>query len=602
VGAIAASLEVDSSIAVRHVVNGLQAARYRGEVLETVTIGTAAVGVVNDPAFVDAAVAHAGRFATAIVGTIANHDDLVAELRSADVALIDDANPACTISQAFRVWGEDTCSKMRGDFAAVVSDGRRLWAFRDHLGSSPLFFHVDAKRAFVASEAKQVAAGTGISREPDLDAITSLFFGSERDDREPPCAIAGVERVPRASVTVLAPGAAVRTRRYWDPSALIESSTLDRAEVQDRLVELLRQAVERTVTGNDVVALSGGIDSPVVASFAAPAHLRRSGNPLPALSTLYPHARTVDESRYIEPIVDQLGLAWHTYIPQYRQLDDLQEWADRFDGPAPNVDTPALAEYLARARSLGARTVLFGEFAELLFDLRRHLEGHLVLGGHWIAAGRLLRSSHGRGTTWYRAVRSLLSDLVPLRAGIWYARRHGNAKRSAPDWIDPSYLPGSVHRPYAELPARRRWPEGQLHTALSPSSVSVELSSICASFYGIHLRRPLIDLDLWEFFLSLPAHVKYPDPVRKSIVRRAMRGRVPDVVLDRSDKTVFSEDVLGRANYPGLRKWILDTDFRMKGINYDLVTQRLENENLALKELDTLNHLASVHAFLDLWS
>lgn len=56
-----------------------------------------------------------------------------------------------------------------------------------------------------------------------------------------------------------------------------------------------------------------------------------------------------------------------------------------------------------------------------------------------------------------------------------------------------------------------------------------------------------------------------------------------------------------RANYPGPRKWILDTDVRMKGINHDLVAHQLESENLALKERKALNRLACVPAFLDPW-
>jgi len=116
------------------------------------------------------------------------------------------------------------------------------------------------------------------------------------------------------------------------------------------------------------------------------------------------------------------------------------------------------------------------------------------------------------------------------------------------------------------------------------------------------MRRPLVDVDLWEFLLSLPAHLKYPGPLGKTIIRDALRGRIPDQVLDRSDKTGFNEDIRQRTNYPALRKWILGTDFQLKGIRYSVLEQRLRGEDLDLGELNALGYLAGIHAFVDLLS
>jgi hypothetical protein len=39
----------------------------------------------------------------------------------------------------------------------------------------------------------------------------------------------------------------------------------------------------------------------------------------------------------------------------------------------------------------------------------------------------------------------------------------------------------------------------------------MEAGEICATLAGVTVGRPFADIDLWEFFLSLPAEIKYPD-------------------------------------------------------------------------------------------
>src|SRR5215203_405729 len=60
------------------------------------------------------------------------------------------------LARAFHEHGEQTPGLMRGAYAAVVSDGSQLWAWRDQVGQIPLFYRWDGAKAWVASEAKQV--------------------------------------------------------------------------------------------------------------------------------------------------------------------------------------------------------------------------------------------------------------------------------------------------------------------------------------------------------------------------------------------------------------------------------------------------------------
>ena len=54
-------------------------------------------------------------------------------------------------------------------------------------------------------------------------------------------------------------------------------------------------------------------------------------------------------------------------------------------------------------------------------------------------------------------------------------------------------------------------------------------------------------------FHLAPAEDKAPEHGRKKLVRKLLRGKVPDVILDRKHKTGFDESILARVDYDSLR-------------------------------------------------
>ena len=224
----------------------------------------------------------------------------------------------------------------------------------------------------------------------------------------------------------------MQLERYWKPESLLETADLSGIEMQERFDELLGQAVSRCLTGHDLISLSGGIDSPAVAAFAAPRHLELSGQPLQALTAVYPRFRSVDERPYVELLADRFAIPLQTFEPQANPLGDLAEWVALADGPYPAASLALYAEYYRRRRELGFRTVLSGEHAEFVFALNWFLIEHLAharasrapCGGSSTSAGR--RASRSR--------RSLaLRPLARSRAGC---SPRGNAEAR------PAYRPG----------------------------------------------------------------------------------------------------------------------------------------------------------------
>jgi len=576
----------------------LAAAPHRGSSITLRALGNCVVGVANRPDFVDSSVSTPGSLIAALSGGLDNVTDLHKIITAAGFP---PASPAAAdvVVAAFRAFGPDAPNRMRGTFAGVVTDGRTVWCFRDHIGFRPLFYRDDSQAFIAASEPRQVIAGAQISEQPNLEVLELILYGGMRADT--PAALQGVSRLPQAT-TLTANGMPHTTaRRYWQPAELLESARLTSADIRYRFEELLAQAVARSLTGSDTVSLSGGLDSPAIAAFAAPEHRRRSGKPIGALSAVFPDLPAVDERRYIELVAHDLEIELHTYRPRARALDDVEQWCCRLGGPVPIVSVPELSEHYSLARELGFRNNLSGEFAEFVFGSPHHLATHLLTRRRWRALGRLLLTERRRGTAWRTLGRQLLSACVPGRFADWYLGLRGpDAPTRIPDWLDARRV-NAVSYGSDSLPSRRvRWSYEQLG-GFEGCTITMEADELCAALAGITVRRPFADIDLWEFFLSLPAELKCPDLRSKSLVRGLLRGRLPDAILDRRDKTVFNDHVMSQIDYWVLQRHLGDPSHQLPGVDYRRLAQRIEQRNFTRFDWFWAQELTRIHAFLKAW-
>lgn len=573
----------------------LGASPHRGTRTKTVSIGRAALGISDQRDVPDAGLAADTGLAVAFAGAIDNLTELARLTRPGDVDPT--VGAADVVLATFRRVGEELPTVLRGAYSIAVTDGDTLWTFRDHLGMGTLFYRDDPAAFYAASEAKQVVAGARIPYEPDLDVLEAIFY-SEYDDRTP-SALRGVHRLPKA-VLMRVDWDRARHRRYWVPERLIETARFDPADLAERFHRLMGQAVDRSLGGDDVIALSGGIDSPALAAYAATAHLERTGQPLASLSAVYPHMPSCDESEYIDIIAEDLGLRAHSFVRRRPTLDGLQEWVRLFDGPAPQWTVSQGEEFHREARKLGFRTIMTGEVAEFVIDARHHLLDHYLFNARMGPLVRYLELQRARGYAWKALGREIAGAVAPRWALSAYLLARHPKDVYRPDWLDPQpALERPHYRSYFQPPPRR-WFEGQL-TGFNGPGLSVEADSVAQQVNGVRTRRPWADVDLWEFFLSLRAEVKFPTTDSKGLVRSFLRGRVPDAILDRTDKTHFNEYVMSSIDYPSLRKWLVEPAYRVRGVQYGRLAEHLDAEDLRLYDYIWARDLAAVHAFLGLW-
>jgi hypothetical protein len=279
-------------------------------------------------------------------------------------------------------------------------------------------------------------------------------------------------------------------------------------------------------------------------------------------------------------------------------LDDVEHWVKLLDGPVDIVSIPETAESYSVARELGARMVMNGEIAEMLFESRGYLLDHLLSHGRLTAAAQLLAHWRKKGFRRRKLAREVVRAIGPPRLVSAYMYRRPRPYRGYPPWLDTEKF---VRRPpMSRRSPRERWAMMQTLPFEGPG-IGFEAEEICAAVCGVDPRRPFADVDLWQFVLSLPAEIKFPSDHTKPLLREAMRGLLPDELIFRRDKTFFDEFHLAKADYPTLRRLLVDSRHRLSGIDYGLLRDTLERQDMRVFELQWARDVAKIHAFLNQW-
>ena len=80
-----------------------------------------------------------------------------------------------------------------------------------------------------------------------------------------------------------------------------------------------------------------------------------------------------------------------------------------------------------------------------------------------------------------------------------------------------------------------------------------------------------------------------------------LRGRLPDPILDRRNKTLFDDHAMAQVDYPTLKRLLTEPRHRIPGVNYERLTQRIHQGNFTRFDWFWAKDLAWIHAFLNAW-
>jgi len=486
-------------------------------------------------------------------GEIYNHAEIRAELESlGGHRWKTDHSDTEVVVHAFEQWGIDCLEKFRGMFAIALWDARqrRLWLIRDRIGIKPLYYSIHHGRITFASEIKALLEDPDQQRSVHEEAL--YHYLSFLTTPAPQTLFEGISKLPCGTWLEVDEHGNLRTRRWWDvwdhTTPLVGVSE---QEICERLCAELRTAVRlRKVSDVPVgVFLSGGIDSSTNAALFSEGEQQRVKTFSIGYDGEYQSYR--NELHYARRMAEFVGADHHErLLTQDDLLNFLPEMVRLQDEPiADPVCVPVY--YVSKlARDHGVIVCQVGEGSDELFwgyplwKVKHRLQGMnqwpvpaglkrlglaaLTMLGHehTLQYEMLRRGAAGTPVFWSGAEafteahkQALLSPRLRKRfAGLtsWealeplYQRFRRNAwERSALHWMT-----------YSDL--NLRLPELLL--------MRVDKMSMGVSLEG---RVPFLDHKFVELAMSIPEAVKTRHGELKYILKKAVRGIIPDEFIDR---------------------------------------------------------------------
>lgn len=423
---------------------------------------------------------------------------------------------------AFIEWGAACLKRLNGIFAfGIWSEAdQSLFLARDRLGVKPLFYAQCGGAFLFGSEIKALLAHPAVRPEVDAEGLAEVFaLGPARTPGHG--VFRGIAEVKPGHYLIYNRNG-VRRQRYWTLESAPHPDDLEVTAARVR--ELFRDTVERQLVSDVPVCtlLSGGLDSSAITAVAAGAFARsgRSQAPLHTYSVDFAGNERHFQPNRFEPDADA-PWAWH--------VSGLLGTRHR----VVVIDTPELVEALraaTRARDLPGMADI--DASLLLFCRQIKKEATVALSGEcadevfggypWFHREEALAA----GTfPWSLATQWRTQVLAPeLRAIIrledYVAERYREALAEVPR------LPGEDGRE-----ARMR---EMFHLNLTRwMPTLLDRKDRMSMAVGLEVRVPFCDHRLVEYAWNIPWAMKNCGGQAKGILRRALRGILPDDVLDR---------------------------------------------------------------------
>jgi|RhiMethySRZTD1v2_1073278.scaffolds.fasta_scaffold202783_2 asparagine synthase (glutamine-hydrolyzing) len=518
-----------------------------------------------------------------------------------------------TIIHAFEEYGRDCVARLRGMFAFAIwnTRTRSLFLARDRLGKKPLFYARSCDRFVFASEIKAILADESIPIEVDpvaLDHYLALGYIPA-----PLSAFRGIQKLPPAHWLEFSEGK-LQIGRYWklryEPKQNLRLGDAI-AELRSNLAEAVRLRLVSDVPLG--VFLSGGIDSSAIVAFMA----RAMDTPVQTFSVGFEN-EGFDERPFARMVAERYGAQHTELLVNPKAIEILPKIVWHYDEPFG--DPSAVPSYaISELTRQYVKVVLNGDGGDENFaGYNRYVKNRRARRGDIIPlalrqnlAGKLQCLPEGwrqrQPLRKLATVAQAMAQEPERRYSRWFGQ-FGRDERQALYTEEFRHVIGCCDperlfvNAFAETDAED-WTDATLYTDINlylPEDLLVKMDRASMA-HSVEARSPFLDHVFMEFAATLPVGFKLAGGEKKRILRTALRGIVPDAILDRPKKGFD----------PPIAQW-LRTDLREMTHDILLAPRSLQrgyfnHERLQtlLVEHDTAQEDHSLHLWellmLELW-
>ncbi|HEY0961587.1 MAG TPA: asparagine synthase (glutamine-hydrolyzing) [Pseudomonadales bacterium] len=440
------------------------------------------------------------------------------------------------IVHAYEEYGTACVEHLRGMFGFALWDSvkRQLLVVRDRAGIKPLYYGEFGGRLLFASELKSILALGQVDRELNWSSVSHLFafLTTPRDES----IVKGVHKLEPGHLLIARPGQAPIVQRYWDMDFQPDYETTE-AQFVDKLRGLLEESVKLCMISDVPLGafLSGGIDSSSVVATMS----RLSDRPVKTFSIGF-REPAYDESAHARQVAEAFGTEHHELILDPDISGFLEDLAWHLDEPLG--DSSAIPTYMvSKLAAQHVKVVLSGDGGDELFAgyeryvVERNQRDRRVPG--------VVRSLGG-------FVSSLMPDGMKGRRFLRHLALTGNDR-----YVNSMTMFGRDDQRFlfcegiaSHMLKQDHWQDLAQYMSKEdhwlsrmqyldfkhylPLDILTKVDRMSMA-HSIEARVPLLDHKLCEFAATIPPEMKMQGNSTKHIFKKALRGILPDNVLDR---------------------------------------------------------------------
>lgn len=453
------------------------------------------------------------------------------------------------IVHGYEVWGDEVAAKLNGMFGFAIWDKKkeRLVIARDRMGIKPVYYAMLPHKLVFGSEIKAILADPTISQE--IDPVAVHDYLCMRYVPAPRSIYKSIRKLEPATLLIWEKGA-VRFRKYWDYKPSSNGTDKGLSYYMEKLDGLFDDAIKRQLVADVSLGtfLSGGLDSPTVTYYA------KKHKPDLMSFNIYFSEKSFSEregatqaARFLKTHHVEQEVTPHVQ-------DIIPHLIDAFDEPfgddsmVPTYFLTKLArQHMTVALSGDGGDELFGGYLTYVAD---KIAGVYKALPHFLSAGLIepvvnrLPSSFGRMGLDYKAKAFVAAAKrsSPYEHYGWteiFGPLHRERLYSTvlKDSVKEEVLAQNFVRAYEEAAPRQGlerflYVDQKTHLA-DEFLVKVDRMSMANS---LEVRPPFLDHRIVEFAADIPARYKLKGMTTKYILRRLMKGRLPDEIIHGAKK------------------------------------------------------------------
>jgi len=483
-----------------------------------------------------------GRYWITYNGEIYNFVELREELQSLGHTFRSHSDTEVLLA-AYSEWGVHCLNRLVGMFAFSILDRqtRRLLLARDFFGIKPLYYAAWQEGFAFASEIAPLLELPGVTREANALRLYD-YLRSGISDRGTDTFFIHIKQLPAAHYleVLLDHPQVAQPVRYWNVD-VGQKSEISFEEASKQLRELFMESVRLHLRSDVPVgaALSGGIDSSSIVMVMK--HLQPQLD-IHAFSYVAQDAM-ISEERWIDLVGKTANVTVHKVSANSGALtDDLDHLIGVQGEPFISTSIYAQSRVFQKAKESGIKVMLDGQGADEMLagysTYRLTRVSSLLRHGHWGEAMQLARS--GPGPSWKLLPRAM-ARLAP--SGIQATLRRVSGRDTIPSWLNARWCREHDLQDATSLPtASNDLLREELYRTFTETSLPqlLHYEDRNSMSYSIESRVPFLTPELVCFMFSLPEeYLLSSDGMSKSVFRKAMRGIVPEAILNRRDKLGF---------------------------------------------------------------